>query len=306
MLNPTSLFLACLLTVAANPSFVSAIPLPPAPHRSPLSFLRHRSVRPARRHPILRIVDDEISREPVSWTSTFSDESILADSIFDDEIQASLDLELGAIHQPHNILKRSLPANSAQPVKKTKRSGDAHARSLDKRYSSRWLRGQAERKRRKAQEATASASSTAVWSKVPTATPTTTSSTSTETATATSEATSAAPPTPTSLDGTHTGDGTWFAPGLGACGTVATDDSPIVAVSHLLYDSYPGATVNPNLNPICGKRIRATYAGNTVEVVVQDRCVGCAWGDLDFSPAMFSKLADVNIGRLHGVEWTFI
>lgn len=98
---------------------------------------------------------------------------------------------------------------------------------------------------------------------------------------------------------------TGFAPGLGACGTVATDDSPIVAVSKLLYDTYPGATVNPNLNPICGQRIRATYQGKSVEVQVQDRCEGCAKWDLDFSPTLFGQLADLGIGRLKGVEVSF-
>jgi hypothetical protein len=97
---------------------------------------------------------------------------------------------------------------------------------------------------------------------------------------------------------THPG----FAPGLGACGTVATDDSPIVAVSHLLYDNYPGATINPNNNPICGQKIRATYAGKSVDVTVQDRCTGCAMWDLDFSPKLFGELADLDLGRLKNVE----
>ncbi|GAA5928388.1 hypothetical protein JCM1841_003546, partial [Sporobolomyces salmonicolor] len=97
-----------------------------------------------------------------------------------------------------------------------------------------------------------------------------------------------------------------FAPGLGACGTTATSNSSIVAVSHLLYDTFPGATANPNLNPICGQKILATYAGTSVEVTVQDRCEGCAMWDLDFSPSMFEQLADLDVGRLQGVQWTFL
>lgn len=43
-----------------------------------------------------------------------------------------------------------------------------------------------------------------------------------------------------------------------------------VAVSHLIYDTFPGATANPNNNPVCGRKIAATWSGNTVTVTVQD------------------------------------
>jgi hypothetical protein len=36
---------------------------------------------------------------------------------------------------------------------------------------------------------------------------------------------------------------------MGACGIVSNDNSMIAAASHLLFDSFPGATANPNLNP---------------------------------------------------------
>lgn len=41
----------------------------------------------------------------------------------------------------------------------------------------------------------------------------------------------------------------------------------------------------------------------TVKVV--DRCADptCLYGNLDFSPAAFDKIADRNIGRLKGVTW---
>jgi hypothetical protein len=40
-----------------------------------------------------------------------------------------------------------------------------------------------------------------------------------------------------------------YGTGLGACGIVSTDTSMIAAASHLLFDSFPGATANPNENP---------------------------------------------------------
>ncbi|PIL31598.1 hypothetical protein GSI_06300 [Ganoderma sinense ZZ0214-1] len=109
------------------------------------------------------------------------------------------------------------------------------------------------------------------------------------------------------LTGTHSGDGTYYSTGLGSCGITNSDSDKIVAVSHLLYDQYPGYTGgNPNNNPLCKRMIRATYQGKSVEVMAVDRCTGCAMFDLDFSPSAFSELADFAIGRLHGVEWEWI
>lgn len=109
------------------------------------------------------------------------------------------------------------------------------------------------------------------------------------------------------LTGIHSGDGTYYATGLGSCGITNSDTDKIVAVSHLLYDQYPGYTGgNPNNNPVCKRMIRATYQGKSVEVMAVDRCTGCAMFDLDFSPSAFSELADQSIGRLYGVEWEWI
>ncbi|KAJ7155653.1 barwin-like endoglucanase [Mycena filopes] len=105
----------------------------------------------------------------------------------------------------------------------------------------------------------------------------------------------------------YTGDGTFFEPGLGACGNWNTEQDAIVAVGHGVFDSYPGATPNPNLNPICGKQIKATYGGKSVVVTVEDRCGDCPGAaDLDFSPSVFARLADLDVGRLHGVKWVFL
>ncbi|KAJ7476595.1 RlpA-like double-psi beta-barrel-protein domain-containing protein-containing protein [Mycena latifolia] len=101
--------------------------------------------------------------------------------------------------------------------------------------------------------------------------------------------------------------GTFFAPGLGACGKTNTPDDLIVAVSHELFDNFPGATTNPNDNPICGKQLKAHHGGKSVTVRVQDRCGGCAGrGDLDFTQAGFKKLAPLSVGRIHNVKWEFV
>ncbi|KAJ3511186.1 hypothetical protein NLJ89_g4241 [Agrocybe chaxingu] len=94
--------------------------------------------------------------------------------------------------------------------------------------------------------------------------------------------------------------------GLGACGIVNKDTDYIAAVSHLLFDNYPGYKGgNPNNNPMCGRKVTATYKGKSVTVALTDRCEGCAVTDLDFSPSAFNQLADFALGRLSGVTWVW-
>ncbi|KAJ7611166.1 barwin-like endoglucanase [Roridomyces roridus] len=107
----------------------------------------------------------------------------------------------------------------------------------------------------------------------------------------------------------YSGDGTFYAPGLGACGVTNSAGQLIVAVGHGVFDSFPGAdeSGNPNNNPICGRKLKATYQGKSVEVSVQDRCAGCAGAaDLDFTEAGFKKLSPLAVGRLKGVQWEWL
>ncbi|KAI0330553.1 hypothetical protein GY45DRAFT_1323494 [Cubamyces sp. BRFM 1775] len=112
---------------------------------------------------------------------------------------------------------------------------------------------------------------------------------------------------PSWLSGTQSGDGTYYATGLGACGITNHDSDYIAAVSHLLFDNYPGYDgANPNNNPVCNRKIKATYQGKSVTITVTDRCTGCAVTDLDFSPSAFSQLADFAVGRLHDMTWVWV
>ncbi|KAJ3748398.1 RlpA-like double-psi beta-barrel-protein domain-containing protein-containing protein [Lentinula detonsa] len=116
----------------------------------------------------------------------------------------------------------------------------------------------------------------------------------------------AALPIPRATDYTGgTGQGTYYDTGLTSCGQTYTDSDLIVALSHLFYDSYPGATANPNDNPVCGKKLTAHYQGKSVTVTVADRCTGCAMYDLDFTPTGFQALSDLSVGRISGVVWAF-
>ncbi|KAI0654595.1 RlpA-like double-psi beta-barrel-protein domain-containing protein-containing protein [Cubamyces menziesii] len=104
---------------------------------------------------------------------------------------------------------------------------------------------------------------------------------------------------------TGTGDATFYEAGLGACGVFNTDSDFIVAIDAATFDNFPGATGNPNTNPICHKSLTATGPdGKTVTVTVTDRCAGCAPGSIDLTPTAFQQLASLDVGRLHGVTWT--
>jgi len=118
-------------------------------------------------------------------------------------------------------------------------------------------------------------------------------------------------PTPTD-DGSssgsdvYTGEATFYATGLGACGITNNDSQFIAAASHLLFDGFNGYTGgDPNQNPICNRKVTAHYQGKSVSVILTDRCVGCAKYDLDFAPAAFDQLADESLGRLKGMTWSF-
>ncbi|KAL6304290.1 RlpA-like double-psi beta-barrel-protein domain-containing protein-containing protein, partial [Sparassis latifolia] len=100
---------------------------------------------------------------------------------------------------------------------------------------------------------------------------------------------------------------TWYETGLGACGITNTDANPIVAVSKLLFDTYPGYTgSDPNSNPVCNKQIAASYGGNTVTLTVTDRCEACAETSLDLAPSAFEVLAPLGSGRLTGMTWQWV
>jgi expansin (peptidoglycan-binding protein) len=104
----------------------------------------------------------------------------------------------------------------------------------------------------------------------------------------------------------HTGgDGTWFNPGLGACGFTDNDNSNIVALNAPDFDpSTPN--VNPNRNTLCGKQIKIGFGGKSVVAIVHDRCPECLTGSVDMSPAVFQQLAPLSVGRLHGITYQIL
>ncbi|KAF9065163.1 RlpA-like double-psi beta-barrel-protein domain-containing protein-containing protein [Rhodocollybia butyracea] len=105
---------------------------------------------------------------------------------------------------------------------------------------------------------------------------------------------------------TFTGDGTFFVPGLGACGFENTSTQLVAALGHIDFDSFSGGNPNPNDNPVCGRQVKASSGGKSVTVEIVDRCAGCAGEfDLDFSETAFAALADPSVGRIP-ITWEFV
>ncbi len=108
----------------------------------------------------------------------------------------------------------------------------------------------------------------------------------------------------------HTGDLTYYGVGLGACGVTSTDNQNVVSVSHLIFDAVQKGG-NPNANPLCGQKIRATRfyqekgGQRSVDLTVVDRCTGCKPTDLDVSTGVFQQLAPIASGRVD-VTWAWL
>ncbi|ATZ58364.1 hypothetical protein BCIN_16g01700 [Botrytis cinerea B05.10] len=97
----------------------------------------------------------------------------------------------------------------------------------------------------------------------------------------------------------NSGDLTYYAVGLGACGVTNSDSELVVAMSAGLMGT------QSNGNPNCGKKIKISHGGKSVTVKVVDKCMGCATYDLDLSPAAFKALAPESAGRIKGT-WSFV
>lgn len=78
----------------------------------------------------------------------------------------------------------------------------------------------------------------------------------------------------------YTGDLTYYGPGLGACGVTSSETDNIVSISHFVFDAEQKGT-DPNTNPLCGLKIRATRFDEqvngmrSVDLTVVDRCKWC-------------------------------
>ncbi|CAG8597826.1 17118_t:CDS:1, partial [Dentiscutata heterogama] len=93
----------------------------------------------------------------------------------------------------------------------------------------------------------------------------------------------------------YSGDDTFYNTALGAGGITSNDNQLVAALPAAVYDTLiPGG--NPNACTACGKTCTVCYQGKSVDVTIVDRCPSCKSGDIDLSPAAFSKLASQDLG----------
>ncbi|KAH7026392.1 RlpA-like double-psi beta-barrel-protein domain-containing protein-containing protein [Microdochium trichocladiopsis] len=109
---------------------------------------------------------------------------------------------------------------------------------------------------------------------------------------------------------TATGDITYYDVGPGACGyddSADNDTGMIAAISADFWNSISTLTnagVNMPSNPLCDKPVKLTANGNSVTVIVRDKCPGCKMTSIDVSKAAFKKLfGDLGVGRSE-VTWS--
>lgn len=130
--------------------------------------------------------------------------------------------------------------------------------------------------------------------------------TPTPTPSPTGDATPSQTPTQDTSSGseTHTGgDLTWFTQNgvAGACGQVHSDSDFIAALDSSAYGD------TGSQSSYCGKTIRITWGGKSVDVVVADACPTCSNpSSVDLSEAAFQALAPLDTGLLSGASWTLL
>ncbi|KAB5590736.1 hypothetical protein CTheo_5827 [Ceratobasidium theobromae] len=97
----------------------------------------------------------------------------------------------------------------------------------------------------------------------------------------------------------YTGQATYYAVGLGACGQYSQPSDFIVALNSAQYGGgYPG--------PHCFQSVRICKTGtdNCQNAVIMDECPTCAYGSLDMSEGLFKAFSSLDAG-VFPISWTF-
>lgn len=103
--------------------------------------------------------------------------------------------------------------------------------------------------------------------------------------------------------GFQSGDLTYYAVGLGACGE---DDSGKDMTENIVAMSAATMGSQSNGNPMCGKTIKIynNANGKSSTGVIHDKCPGCVAGSIDVSQKLFEELADLADGRID-ISWNW-
>jgi hypothetical protein len=90
----------------------------------------------------------------------------------------------------------------------------------------------------------------------------------------------------------YSGRATYYAAGLGACGTVNKASDAIIAMNSAQFSGS------------CYRTITIGYGGKTATATVTDLCPGCPYGAIDMSQGLFEYFADTSLGVIQ-VQWAF-
>jgi hypothetical protein len=106
----------------------------------------------------------------------------------------------------------------------------------------------------------------------------------------------------------NSGDMTVYDPnnGYGACGTQIPNSDFSAALSHEIWGADQWGNDGLNHNPNCGRRVRVTWNGRTVDVTIKDKCMGCKAGDIDLVRAAWNQITGNRAGDRLKASWTFI
>lgn len=100
----------------------------------------------------------------------------------------------------------------------------------------------------------------------------------------------------------YTGDLTYYALGMGACGF---DDSGKDQTENVVAMSSQIMGAQSNGNPMCGKTITITNGSKSIQGTIRDKCPSCPSGSIDVSEHAFLALfGDLGVGR-GKVTWSF-
>ncbi|KAJ6582712.1 hypothetical protein DFH09DRAFT_1309647 [Mycena vulgaris] len=100
-------------------------------------------------------------------------------------------------------------------------------------------------------------------------------------------------------------------PGLGACGWMNTSTQAVGAVSATTFSKYPGATRNPNKNPICHHFLEITDPDNGISVRVQvvdffEEDPNAKANDVGIPAIEFKKMANLDDGIIENATWYIV
>ncbi|TFK63661.1 hypothetical protein BDN72DRAFT_847367 [Pluteus cervinus] len=107
-------------------------------------------------------------------------------------------------------------------------------------------------------------------------------------------------------DEAYVGTAFHFVPGQGACGHVNNGTQLVGSVSRKFFTTYPGATANPNKNPLCHKKLFVQANKRSVIVDIIDFWVdNLPQNSVGLSDTAFKLFAPLDDGVVD-VTWTVI